>query len=221
MANDRSWAARIRTAPMRTVPSRSARLALALACGGAAALAVTPAVADEFEQHAAHEHGKAQLDVAVDGGRVELRLDTPAANVLGFERPPRTPQERQAIATAAATLGARAFAFPVAAKCATGTAELQAPAWAKDAKTGTAAGARAADAKRDHDHDHAHDGDREHADYEARWTYTCAVPAALSFVDATFVGALQPGTVVQANVITDALQTRQDLRSGAVRVRLK
>jgi hypothetical protein len=220
MSNDRSWAAPMRTASMQTAPSRStAGLALAVVCGAASALAVTPASADEFEQHAAHEHGKAQLDVAVDRGRVELRLDTPAANVLGFERPPRTPQERQAIATAAATLGARAFAFPVAAKCTSGTAELTAPTWATVAKRDVAAGASGRDADAQRDHAHGHDG--EHADYEARWTYTCAVPAALSFVDATFVGALQPGTVVEANVITDALQTRQDLRGGAVRVRLK
>lgn len=175
-------------------------------------LAFAAPAAEEFTQHAAHEHGKATLDVALDGGRLEVRLGTPAINVLGFERAPRTDEEKKAVADAAALLGRHKelFAFPVAARCAADPAEVTGPEWA--------AGGKAGGGK----HDHAHDAaGHDHADYVAKWTFTCAVPAALAYFDAPLVDRLQPGTKVQANVITDALQTRQDLTAGAVRIRLK
>ncbi len=186
---------------------RAGTTTLLLLVASAAAPALARAGAD-FTQHAAHEHGRATLDVAVDGGTVELRLQSPAIDVLGFERAPRTEAERKAVADAAATFvsHARLFAFPVAAKCTAGRATVEAPRWA-------AAGAD----DRGHDHDHDHD----HADYAGTWTFTCAVPAALTFVDATFVARLRPGTVVQANVLTDARQDRQDLTATASRIRLK
>jgi hypothetical protein len=204
-------------APGRTA-ARTAGAALPLAC----LLAFGATAAEEFTQHAAHEHGKATLDVALDGGRLEVRLATPAINVLGFERAPRTDAEKQAVADATALLGRHKelFSFPVAARCAGYPATVTAPEWAAASGAGGKSGKGGKDAK--HDHDHAHDhGDHEHADYVATWTFTCAAPAALAFVDAPLVGRLQPGTTVQANVITDALQNRQDLTVSAARIRLK
>jgi hypothetical protein len=187
-----------RDADGRTSAGAAARAprAAAIAALVASVAVATATRADEFTQHAAHEHGKATLDVAVDGGVVEIRLDSPAVNVLGFEHAPRTPAEKQAVDAAAALLGARSgpFAFPVAAKCGLVSAELRAPDWRTPG---------------------------EHADYEARWKFSCAAPAALAFVDATFVTSLQLGTQIDANVVTDTLQTRQALRAGALRVRLK
>jgi hypothetical protein len=198
--------------------ARTAGAALPVAC----LLAFGATAAEEFTQHAAHEHGKATLDVALDGGRLEVRLATPAINVLGFERAPRTDAEKQAVADATALLGRHKdlFSFPVAARCAGYPAKVTAPAWAGASDAGGKGD------KHDHDHDHAKDhdhdhGDHDHADYVATWTFTCAAPAALAFVDAPLLGRLQPGTTVQANVITDALQNRQDLTASAARIRLK
>jgi hypothetical protein len=182
-------------------------------------LAFAATAADEFTQHAAHEHGKATLDVALDGGRLEVRLSTPAINVLGFERAPRTDAEKQAAADASALLARHRelFSFPVAARCTANRPEVTAPAWAGGDKAGK--GDKASKAS---DHDHGHDdGGHDHADYVATWTFDCATPAALAFFDAPLVGRLQPGTTVQANVISATLQTRQDLSATAVRIRLK
>ena len=201
-------------APARTAPRRAARTALA-AVPAALLLAFAAPAAEEFTQHAAHEHGKATLDVALDDGRLEIRLATPAINVLGFERAPRTDAEKQAVAAATALLARHRelFSFPVAARCSANPAEVTPPEWAGGGKGASDHG---------HDHDHDHDkGGHDHADYVAKWTFTCAAPAALAFFDAPLVARLQPGTTVQANVITDALQTRQELSATAVRIRLQ
>ncbi len=56
-------------------------------------LASMPAQAAE-----AHVHGQARLAVAIDGGTLTLLLASPADSLTGFERPPRTAQERAAVA---------------------------------------------------------------------------------------------------------------------------
>ena len=38
-----------------------------------------------------HEHGVASLNLVVDGNLVSLELDSPAANLVGFEHTPGTP----------------------------------------------------------------------------------------------------------------------------------
>ena len=54
-------------------------------------LAAAHAAHDEHEHHdehaslAAHEHGAAQLNVALEGQRLELALESPAMNLVGFE----------------------------------------------------------------------------------------------------------------------------------------
>jgi Protein of unknown function (DUF2796) len=43
----------------------------------------------------AHVHGVARLDVAVEPTRIVLQLSSPLDNLLGFERAPRTDEERK------------------------------------------------------------------------------------------------------------------------------
>src|SRR3954469_21515167 len=43
----------------------------------------------------AHEHGVARLDVAVEGTKIMVMLDTPLDNLVGFEHEPRNDAEHQ------------------------------------------------------------------------------------------------------------------------------
>lgn len=47
-----------------------------------------------------HEHGKAELGVAVDGTLLKAEFRAPADTILGFERRPRTDQEKRIVAAA-------------------------------------------------------------------------------------------------------------------------
>jgi hypothetical protein len=65
---------------------------------GVAALAGTLPVGAHAHGTAAHVHGQARLAVAVDGGRLSLRLEAPNETLLGFEHAPRNDEERAAVA---------------------------------------------------------------------------------------------------------------------------
>lgn len=195
----------IRGTTARNRQAATAVAALAVACA-------SPAYAQEFTQHAAHEHGKATLDLAVDAGTVTMRLSAPAMDIVGFEHAPRTDAERGAAESANVVLKQHKalFAFPVAARCTAAGADVTPPAWGAGSHDHAAHGRKRADAPGE-----------SHADYVVQWRFTCAAPAALAFVDVKIPERFRKDLVVEANVITDSVQTRQQLRSGAIRVKLR
>lgn len=126
-----------------------------------------------------HQHGTASLAVALTGNQLQVELTLPARDVVGFERAPRTDEERRKVAAARdrlldgmALLGPTAEARCTPSKPAEVKSELLAPP-----PTGQSA------------HRHGHD---EHADFDAVYSLTCADPAALSGLDQTLFKAF-PG----------------------------
>ncbi len=79
-----------------------------LAC---ALLLMTGAIAHAAE--AAHVHGVARLDVAVESTKLTIQLESPLDNLVGFERAPRTDAERALVNTAVARLKAADAMFKI------------------------------------------------------------------------------------------------------------
>jgi hypothetical protein len=118
----------------------------------AALLAMLPPLA--AAAGAAHQHGVARLDVAVEGMRVSIDFETPLDNLLGFERAPRNAAEQRAAEAVLARLrdAAALFRFDAAAGCRSSAVELRSAAL----KLGDASAPA--------------DG---HADLAASWAFTC------------------------------------------------
>jgi hypothetical protein len=107
----------------------------------------------------AHVHGSARLQVAVDGNTLSLQLDTPLANLVGFEHAPRTAQQKQALRAMADRLrqAAEIFTPTPAARCLVVSIELESPLLQPSPPAG---------------------GDG-HADLDGSFVFRCADPAAL------------------------------------------
>lgn len=131
--------------------------------------------------HGAHSHGVAQLEVAVDGGRLAIHLESPLANVVGFEHAPRTAPQRAAAAKALAILkqGDRLFAPTPAAACKLAEAGVAAPVLAggKDAADG-------------------------HGDLDADYRFECAHPDRLKGLGVRLFGLFPGMQRIDAAVVT-------------------
>lgn len=105
------------------------------------------------QAHRAHVHGVAQLEVAVDGERMDVTLYGPQDNAVGFEHAPRTQTQKKAVADMQQRLqqADRWFLTNPEARC-----QVQ----AQDAET-------------DREHDD------EHGDIEVSITYRCEAPEQL------------------------------------------
>jgi hypothetical protein len=125
---------------------------------------------DAHREYTSHVHGVSRLDVAVDGPQLYLSLVSPAANLVGFEHPPRNDDQRGKADAATEQLrdAMTLFAPSPAADCRQVEVEVESP-WEHDGHD-----------HHDHDkHDHGHDDAHMHADFTAEYRLTCASPGAL------------------------------------------
>ncbi|MDZ4019762.1 DUF2796 domain-containing protein [Pseudomonas sichuanensis] len=138
------------------------------------------AVAHAHDEHdhdhgtlAAHEHGVAKLNVVLDGNTLELELDSPAMNLVGFEHAASTDADKAKVTAARQQLEQplKLFGLAQAAGCKDEAQELESPLFG-DA-------AHADDDGDAHEHEHGH----QHADVNAHYQFTCATPAKLAQLD--------------------------------------
>lgn len=113
-----------------------------------------PAMAqDGIRRAGAHEHSVAAGQLAVERGRLDLMLQIPGSNLVGFEHAPRTDEQRRALAAARQRLAAGDWlVLPDAAGCTPGI-EIDLPGFE---------GQGGHDHHRDGAHDHEHGDDSEH-----------------------------------------------------------
>ncbi len=135
-------------------------------------LAVAHAHEDHDHDHdhahsslAAHEHGVARLNVALEGKVLELELESPAMNLVGFEHAATSDSDKAKVAAVRAQLEnpLALFALAKAANCSESAQELESPLF----------GDKPASAKDDHGHSEIH----------AHYTFDCDKPEQLTSLD--------------------------------------
>jgi hypothetical protein len=189
-------------------------------------LAAAVAAAADRREAGVHEHGAGELSVALDGNDLEISLEGPADNFVGFEYAPRTAAERKALADAEATLRApdRLFVLPAAAGCRLQSATVEAPhADTGDAAKDSAPAGKAVSDDKDHgdDHDDEHGDEDGHSEFSAVYAWRCGRPEALDSLRVQ-VFARFPGTErLDAQVATPAGQKAVTLKPSAPVLRLK
>jgi len=133
--------------------------------------------AHEHAEHGslgAHEHGVAQLNAVLDGQTLELELESPAMNLVGFEHEPSSAADKAKVAAARRQLEQPQALFGLAAGgCSVSEQELHSPLFEED---------RHAEHD-DHDSGHAHDEDSEHSEIHAHYRLDCQQPGALQRLD--------------------------------------
>ncbi len=139
--------------------------------------------------HAAdpHVHGQAHLSVAVDGGQVQIQLESPLDGLLGFEHAPRNARQREAVRAMAARLhqADKLLVLTAAAGCQLKQVDLRSAALpAELLQTKAAASPVATTTKAAAD---------AHGDLEADFSFTCSQPAALQGLTLKPLFAAFPG----------------------------
>lgn len=113
----------------RSTSKALAHLLILLTCASTGSM--TAHSAGSGHAHGAHVHGEAQLDLVVDGRGFEAQLIIPMESLVGFERPPRSPDETQALERALSALktAEKLLRPSTAAQCRGRLLELTRPDW--------------------------------------------------------------------------------------------
>ncbi|MDQ5770778.1 DUF2796 domain-containing protein [Thiothrix subterranea] len=136
----------------------------------------------EHEAHGAHEHGAATLSLAVGTEGLEIMLESPAANIVGFEHAATTDADKQKLADTVKKLEAGAELF---------STNTEAGCTLKNAEVVSALLGNTEDAAK-HDHDHEKSGET-HNNMDVTWSFACTQPAELKEVAVKLFAAFPDG----------------------------
>ena len=115
------------------------------------------AAEDGHKELGAHAHGHGTFNMAIEGNKVAMELESPGADIVGFEHKAKTKAQKKALKNAKNTLSdlTNVVNLPADAGCTLKTANIE---------------FHVEEAKDDHDHDHGHakkkddhDHDHDHA----------------------------------------------------------
>ena len=156
----------------------------------------------------AHVHGMAQLDVALQAGRIELALHGAGDNFVGFEHAAQTPEQVAAVHAAEARLRALDELLVVGTGCAGESVTVTLP---ENLRAAGGAEEKREASHDDHDHHGHHDHDHEDekdtdthhpSDWRIEAIFACTHDAS--------------GQTLQTRPLFDAFPRLQELRVQAV-----
>ena len=169
-----------------------------------ACLGISQVTADEEHEHRhheSHEHGVAELNLAVDGSSVLIELESPAVNIVGFEHKPQNKAEQDQVEQAINQLKqAKAlFLFTSDANCHLDAVEVETELQQDHEQ---------------HDHDH-HESDVEHSEFSVNYTFSCDSIEKLEQVEVTLFQEFNGIESITGQLITTKSQGFNRINSGS------
>ncbi len=163
-----------------------------------------------------HEHGVVYLDIAIEGQVVSLSVRGAGDGFVGFERSPRTDEERRLVETASIRLqqGGRQFMFDTAVGCQQTAADVEVPQGGKGKQT------HHHGPDDSHHHDHHVGAKTAHRDWSATWEFRCDQPRALRALQVNLFDDFPGIHEVRVQLISDAWQTSTQLTPTSRRLML-
>jgi hypothetical protein len=167
-------------------------------------VSATALMAQETRELDAHVHGVSEVKIAAEGAEVEILLEAPGMDIVGFEHAASSDADKAAVDAALALLRdpASVVALDDAAGCTMEEAEA------------------ALMSDEDHDHDeahghedadeHAHEDDHDdhaeanHSAFEAHYHFECDAPEALTTISFPFFASFPNAEEIEAEYVTDA-----------------
>lgn len=193
---------------------RAALVVLALALGATGATAQQAATPEPTtRQLGAHAHGTGKLNIAIERRTVEIELEAPGSDIVGFEHAATTPEQKKAIADARALLAKPLALFkpPEAAGCKV-----------------TSSRVRLVSGDHGHSHGHSHGKAKTgksadpHSEFEATYTLTCAKPDQLEALDLDYFKSFPRAEALDIVIVgAKGQQSKQKATRAQPRVVLK
>ncbi len=175
------------------------------------ALPLTVHAGDEhhYKQHAAHEHGTAQLNLVQEQQTLMLELTLSNMDVLGFEHAPSNQEQAQAIEKAGSVLAdvEHLLTFNPAAVCTVTSAQAQRKALEHhedDHEDGH-------EDEHEHEHDEGMHKESTHSEFQAQYAFNCQQPEQLKTITVQFFDVFPSLEKIQVQMVTDKGQGADQL----------
>ena len=188
------------------------KILFARAAMGLALLPVAAAASER--EHSAHEHGHVLLQIVQDGSALNIALQSPAVNIIGFEHHAESVADKKTLRATEQLLTdpEQLFSLPPKAGCSPQESELESELLEH------------LDEHDDHDKEDDHDdheGKEEHSEFHAEYRYACNAPESLEYIDVNLFARFSGIEEIDVQVVTAGGQTATELEPGKTRVPLR
>jgi len=149
----------------------------------------------EHREHGAHEHGAALLNVAIDDQNVQIELESPAMNIVGFEHPANSQGDKQAVIRVTKLLknGGALFVLPKNAQCGLIDSDVESPLIEKQ------------------NHSTEHSSSDGHTEFHANYEFKCKNVSALNEMDIQLLHTFEGIHELRVQMISDQGQSAKEM----------
>jgi hypothetical protein len=180
--------------------------------------------AGEQRHHDAHVHGVAHLNAAVEGTSLHLEFTSPAANIVGFEHEPRTPEQKDDVINAIEKLedGSKLFIPSPEAQCQLSKSsvktDIEHDAEHKHEHEKDAHHEKGKDNVQEH-HEENEDEHARHSEFHSEYQFVCKNPGKLSQMDVMLIQSFPGIEHIEVQLLTKTKQTAQELTAQSHRIK--
>jgi hypothetical protein len=185
---------------------------------GLALIVALPALAQQEpkdepqRQLGAHVHGQGKLSIATERNSVEMELEAPGNDIVGFEHIARTADQKAAVAKARAVLSKplALFKLPDAAGCKVTAAKVR---LVGGAAHGHAHGTRGQAAKGS--------APASHSEFHAEYSLTCTKPELIQAIDFDYFKSFTAAEVLEVRMIGPKGQSKYTVTREKPRLEIR
>ena len=185
-------------------------------------LAVSHAFGGERELDA-HRHGHGVRNIAIEDQTLWIELEAPGADIVGFEHPASSAEDKVEIETAKAKLRDVFGLFGIPANASCELDEMMVMLVGDEHETHDEAGIDL-DHHDDHNEADHHDGhakeETHHTEFHAEYRMRCAGLSELETLPLRYFTVFPAAQELDVSVITEGGQQRQEVTSGSATVQL-
>ncbi len=186
----------------------------AIALIAAAGLCAPFAQAEEKRDLVAHEHGAGALNIAFEGSAAAMEFEAPGADIVGFEHPAKSAEDRAKVDSAIATLAKPLdlFKLPAAAECTLVKAEVELHGQEDDHREERGDAKHHEEGEHNEEHAEAHHDDAEphdeheeanHTEFHAEYQLACAATGAIDRIEFTYFEVFPNAKELEVQMISD------------------
>ena len=176
------------------------------------AVLASSAAAEEHRELGAHQHGHGTFNLAIEGSHVSMELEAPGADIVGFEHPAQTPEQKAAVEKATTTLASplSVFKVPEAAGCRIVATSVRLEADEEHEDKAAKSEAKS-DAKPE-------TKAAEHSDFHAEYGLECTNTKAISSIVFDYFRAFPGAQELDVTVVTDKGQNKFEVTRANPRI---
>ena len=175
------------------------------------AAAILPSGGAVARELGPHQHGHGRVNMALDGSTLWIELETPGADIVGFEHEAASAEDKAAMASAKATLSdpLSILTLPEAAGCQAQDASVQIQAEEHHDEAHE-------EAEQDGDHDDEDEqAQGQHSEFHVEYRLVCAQPDEITTIGFPYFDLFAGAKELDVTLLSDRGQSHYEVTAAA------